>query len=254
MEWIEASWPAPPWVRAGCTTRLGGASAGRYASLNLGGHVGDDPACVARNRALLREYLCLPAEPLWLRQVHGCDVITAGAQLSPCGAGGEADAAVASEPGAVCAVLTADCLPLLLCDRAGTRVAAVHAGWRGLASGVIEAAVRRLGIAPENLLVWLGPAIGPDAFEVGDEVRAAFVAWDGAAAGAFRRSQAGRWWADLYGLARQRLQALGVDQAWGGGFCTKSDERRFFSYRRDGITGRMASLIWLASDPAAPPN
>lgn len=238
MDWIEPDWPAPSGVRAAATTRLGGASLGPYASWNLGDHVGDDPAAVAANRRLLRERLGLPAEPLWLRQVHGCNVAQAG--------GCEADAAVAFAPGQVCAVLTADCLPLLFCDRSGTRVAAVHAGWRGLAAGVIEAAVARLGVAPGELLCWLGPAIGPDAFEVGDEVRQAFLAQGLAGAeAAFRASPSGRWLADLYALARIRLRAVGVPGVWGGGLCTYADGERFFSYRRDGLTGRMASLVWI---------
>jgi polyphenol oxidase len=241
LDWIEPDWPAPPGVRCGCTTRLGGVSRGPYASLNLADHVGDDPQCVERNRALLREHLSLPSDPLWLRQVHGCEVARGGADRSGC----EADASVATGPGLVCAVLTADCLPLLLCDRAGTRVGAVHAGWRGLAAGVVEAAVASMAIAPADLLAWLGPAIGPDAFEVGDEVRAAFLAYDPGAAAAFRPSSSGRWLADIDLVARRRLLALGVGQVWGGGYCTLTDTERFFSYRRDGATGRMASLIWL---------
>jgi len=244
MRWIEPNWPAPARVRAVSTTRVGGESRGPYASLNLGDHVGDDPAAVTQNRRLLRERLALPAEPHWLRQVHGCAV--AGVQLDDPGC--EADAAVAFGPGAVCAVLTADCLPLLLCDRAGTRVAAVHAGWRGLAEGVIEAAVVRLAADPGDLLVWLGPAIGPAAFEVGGEVRERFLATGGAAAAAaFRPDGGGKWLADIYLLARLRLRSVGVDGVFGGGLCTWSDPVRFFSYRRDGATGRMASLIWLAA-------
>lgn len=241
LDWIEPDWPAPAQVRALTTTRAGGVSLGSYAGLNLGDHVGDDPARVALNRAQLRQGLGLPTEPQWLRQVHGCAVASDPAQAGVC----EADAALATGPGLVCAVLTADCLPLLFCDRAGTRVAAVHAGWRGLADGVIEAAVGALHTAPADLLVWLGPAIGPGAFEVGDEVRAAFLARDPAAAVAFRPSPAGRWLADIYALARRRLEALGVRQVWGGGLCTFADPGRFYSYRRDGATGRMASLIWL---------
>lgn len=238
MDWIEPEWPAPSGVRAVATTRRGGLSRGPYASWNLGDHVGDDPAAVDANRRLLRERLGLPAEPLWLRQVHGCTVADVG--------GCEADAAVAFAPGQVCAVLTADCLPLLFCDRSGTRVAAVHAGWRGLAAGVIEAAVARLGVAPDSLLCWLGPAIGPEAFEVGDEVRQAFLT-HGPSGGevAFRPSPSGRWLADLYALAGLRLRALGVSGVWGGGLCTYQDAERFFSYRRDGLTGRMASLVWI---------
>lgn len=238
MDILLPNWPAPPNVRACTTTRDGGVSLGPYASLNLGDHVGDDPAAVAENRARLRRELALPAEPLWLTQVHGIVVAE--------GQGGCADASVAFGPGTVCTVMTADCLPLLLCDRAGTRVAAVHAGWRGLLAGVIEATVTRLGVPGTEVLVWLGPAIGPDAFEVGAEVRAAFVAEDAAVAAAFTPSPAGRWLADIYALARLRLARCGVTAVYGGELCTWSDAARFYSYRRDGVTGRMASLIWLA--------
>ncbi len=174
MDLIRPDWPAPPWVRAYCTTRDGGVSSGAYASLNLGDHVGDDPEQVARNRAILADRLALPAEPLWLKQVHGCDLAEAGSAQSGCAA----DAAVARAPGQVCAVMTADCLPLLLCDQDGRTAAAVHAGWRGLAAGVIEGAVQGLGVEPHRILAWLGPAIGPDAFEVGAEVRETFLADD----------------------------------------------------------------------------
>jgi hypothetical protein len=204
--------------------------------------VGDDPGRVALNRARVREQLDLPAEPLWLRQVHGCEV----AQASEGPAGCTADAAVARGPGQVCAVMTADCLPVLLCDRRGRAVAAVHAGWRGLAAGVVEEAVAALGTGPDQVLAWLGPAIGPDAFEVGPEVRDRFLASDREAAKAFRPGAGDRWLADLYTLARRRLDAVGVQAVYGGGFCTYSEADRFFSYRRDGSTGRMASLIWLA--------
>jgi hypothetical protein len=248
---IVPEWNAPPNVRALVTTRYGGASGGAYAGLNLGDHVGDDPALVAQNRAALRAML--PAEPVWLRQVHGVAVAVADADAvsEPV----EADASVARRPGKVCAVLTADCLPLLLCDDAGTVVAAAHAGWRGLAAGVIECTVRSMGVAPASLIAYLGPAIGPAAFEVGDEVRQTFVAADPAAQQAFTRHSAlstqhsplstQKWLADIYLLARQRLQSLGVDRIHGGGYCTHNDPQRFYSYRRDGATGRMASLIWL---------
>jgi len=247
---IEPDWPAPPWVRACSTTREGGVSDGPYASLNLGHHVGDVPARVACNRALLRERLGLPADPLWLRQVHGSALVTG---LSPGPDSCEADGAIASGPGTVCAVMTADCLPVLMCDRQGTRIAAVHAGWRGLASGILERAFESLAVSPECLLVWLGPAIGADAFEVGPEVRQEFIAADPTTDSAFRPSESGRWLADLAGLARQRLARLGVTAVYGGGYCTVSDSRRFFSYRRDRVTGRMASLIWLEPHPGAPP-
>ncbi len=242
MDLIRPEWPAPPWVHACCTTRGGGVSAGVYRSLNLGDHVGDAPGRVARNRALLRTALALPAEPLWLNQVHGCTVVRTGGRV----ARPDADAVIACRPGSVCAVLTADCLPLLICDRQGRRVAAVHAGWRGLAAGVIEATLRALGAPRGDLLVWLGPAIGPAAFEVGPEVRAAFLAADPEIASAFQAGPGGTWFADLFALARHRLAGAGVTQVHGGTDCTYSDAARFFSYRRDGVTGRMASLIWIS--------
>ncbi len=236
--WLLPEWPAPPAVRALVTTRAGGVSRGPYASLNLADHVGDTAAAVAENR----RRLCarLPAEPLWLRQVHGSAVVDAAAAAPDA----EADAALTRQPGTVCAVLTADCLPVLLCSRSGRTVCAAHAGWRGLAGGVLEAAVAALAESPEDLLAWLGPAIGPRAFEVGDEVRAAFLAAAPQAEAAFAPAAPGKWLADLYLLARQRLQAAGVVRIFGGGLCTFSDAARFYSYRRDGITGRMAALIW----------
>ncbi|TJZ72901.1 peptidoglycan editing factor PgeF [Chitiniphilus eburneus] len=251
LPWLQPDWPAPANVRVGVTTRLGGVSTAPYGTLNLGDHVGDDVASVAANRARVRA--CLPAEPFWLQQVHGTTV----ARLDDAEAARVADAAVASTPGRVCVVMTADCLPVLLCNRAGTAVGAAHAGWRGLADGVLEATVAAMGTAPSELLAWFGPAIGPTAFEVGDEVRATFIAHTAEAAQAFRPGRiAGKWWADLYLLARQRLATLGVQSIHGGDLCTVSDAERFFSYRRDGITGRMASLIWLdaGSEPAAPSN
>jgi len=239
--WLVPEWPAPPRVHACTTTRLGGVSEGPYASLNLAAHVGDDPEQVAENRRRLLQALRLPAMPLWLQQVHGTTVVNAVGAKPDC----MADASYADREGAVCVVMTADCLPLLLCSDDGTRVAAVHAGWRGLLEGVIENAVRALGSPGKRLLAWLGPAIGPGAFEVGDEVRAAFVAADPTAATAFVPSPAGRWLADIYDLARQRLACVHVDAVYGGHWCTVGDAERFYSYRRDGVTGRMASLIWL---------
>jgi YfiH family protein len=242
QEFIFPDWPAPANVRAVVTSRAGGVSKKPYDTFNLAAHVGDDPAAVRANRARLREALKPPAEPAWLRQVHGVNVIDAAqAHGEP-----EADGAFAARPGVVCAVLTADCLPVLLCDRAGTRVAALHAGWRGLASGVIEQGVRALAVGGGELLAWLGPAIGREEFEVGAEVRAAFVAHDPAAERAFRPRADGKYLADSVQLARQRLMAVGVADVYGGGFCTVRDSERFYSYRRDGRTGRMASLIWLA--------
>ena len=237
--WIVPDWPAPAGVRALITTRAGGASRGAYAGLNLGLGSGDAAEDVARNRASLRQ--ALPAEPLWLRQVHGTTVVEAdSAQDHP-----EADAALARMPGRVCAVLTADCLPLLLCDAQGTIVAAAHAGWRGLSSGVIEQTLRAMNRPPQTLLAYLGPAIGPAAYEVGMEVRAALIAADPRAEAAFAPGRPGRFYADLYALARARLARGGVSRVFGGGFCTYSERERFYSYRRDGVTGRMASLIWM---------
>ena len=239
---IVPDWPAPRSVQAVVTTRLGGVSTGPYASFNLGDHVGDDPAAVIANRRLLAEALALPAVPHWLRQVHGTHVMRVSGMVTtePL----EADGAWTDEIGVVCTVGTADCLPVLFCDLAGTHVAAAHAGWRGLAAGVLEATVAALDVAPDRLLAWMGPAIGATAFEVGPEVREAFLRIDVAAAAAFRPGPGDRWRADLTLLARQRLNRLGVNGVWGGQWCTASDPDRFFSYRRDGVTGRMATLIW----------
>lgn len=235
--WIEPDWPAPRGVRAASTLRSGGFSQGAYAGLNLGAHVGDDPAHVAANRRLLREALNLPAEPLWLHQVHGTGVIDADKSASLTG-----DAAVTRLAGAVCAVMTADCLPILLCDRSGSCVAAVHAGWRGLAGGVVEAAVAALD--GTDLMAWLGPAIGPESFEVGEDVRRVFCDRAGDCSSAFNRTSGDRWRADLYEIARRVLRRAGVRDVYGGGYCTHADPERFYSYRRDGRTGRMATLIW----------
>lgn len=242
--WITPDWPAPARARAGTTTRQGGMSEVPYDSLNLGDHVGDAVQAVVENRRRLRDQRALPAEPVWLKQVHGVGVVDAAhVRGIP-----EADAAFAHDAGVVCAVMTADCLPVLLCDQNGTVVAATHAGWRGLVDGVIEATVLRMGVSATKLMAWLGPAIGPAAFEVGDEVRAQFLAVDDAAATAFRPSPQGRWLADIYLLARQRLARLGIERVYGGHWCTFNDQERFYSYRRDGVTGRMATLIWLARE------
>ena len=239
---IVPEWPAPATVRALITTRAGGVSQGAYASLNLGDHVGDEAAAVAENRARLA--LLLPDSPLWLRQVHGTGV----ADTRSARAGCEADASMTRESGRVLAVLTADCLPVLLADDTGSAIAVAHAGWRGLVAGVIERTVDALNLEPGRLVAYLGPAIGPSAFEVGDEVRHAFVAPDAEAAAAFvPGGTAGKWFADLYMLARQRLARLGTTRVFGGGFCTHGEADRFFSHRRDRVTGRMASLIWLES-------
>lgn len=235
---ITPDWPAPANVKALQTTRQGGVSMGVYASLNLGEHVKDNPQHVAANRQLLSAYL--PTEPVWLNQVHGVRVIDAA--LSSCLE--SADASVATRKQVVCVTMTADCLPVLLCDHAGTVVAAVHAGWRSLCDGVIEATVAAMPVPTDQLMAWLGPAIGPEAFEVGSEVRAQFMAKDEQAESAFK-VKGDKWLGDLYTIARQRLQRLGVTQVYGGGHCTFSEPETFFSFRRDGDTGRMGSFIWL---------
>lgn len=244
-------WPAPRRVRALQTTRNGGVSVAPYHSLNLGNHVGDASLAVARNRILLNTLL--PSEPVWLEQVHGIRV--ANADHANCRE--IADACIATQRGAVCVVMTADCLPILLCDAAGTVVGAAHAGWKGLAAGVIEATVKAMEVAPHKLLAWLGPAISPAAFAVGAEVREIFVAQHPAACTAFtpsplRKEPQGaehgapeKFYADLYALARLRLQAIGITQIYGGEHCTHTEVEQFFSYRRDGVTGRMGTFIWL---------
>jgi YfiH family protein len=245
---ILPDWPAPPNVKALQTTRHGGVSTGSFASLNLGDHVGDAPLAVARNRSLLEPLL--PGEPVWLRQVHGTAVADAGA--APCLP--QADACISSRTGEVCVVMTADCLPVLLCDEQGGAVGAIHAGWRGLCEGVIEQTVRAMKVPPDSLMAWLGPAISAQAFEVGAEVRAAFIERQSGAASAFVPSSrdAGnqapggeKWLADICQLARLRLYALGVPRVFGGDWCTYADKEKFYSYRRDGVTGRMGTLIWL---------
>lgn len=241
---IVPDWPAPPRVRAAFTLRQGGVSEGPYDSLNLGAHVGDSPEAVAENRRRVRERLELPAEPSWLHQVHGTAVVDLDRDEAP-----TADAVLTRRPGRVCAILVADCMPVLFAARDGSVVAAAHAGWRGLAGGVLEATVERLAIDPGALMAWLGPAIGPAHFEVGDEVRAAFLARDPGATVAFERNARGRWQCDLGLLARRRLTALGLREIHGGSWCTYADAERFFSYRRDGQCGRMAALIWLDSSP-----
>jgi YfiH family protein len=239
---IYPDWPASPRVHAVSTTRRGGVSSGPYTAFNLADHVGDDPEAVRNNRSALRQSLGLTDEPAWLSQVHGNRVVDAATIHMPV----KADASFSGRAATVCAVLTADCLPVLFCDRQATRVAAAHAGWRGLAAGVLENAVRALGIPPSELMAWLGPAIGSQAFEVGDEVYRAFIEQHQQAVDAFTVRSNGHWLADLYQLARIRLQVVGVTAIYGGDFCTYTERERFYSYRRDGITGRMASLIWLS--------
>ena len=241
MSWIEPDWPAPARVRAFVTTREGGVSAGEFASLNLGEKGGDAPANVERNRAIVRDRL--PADPRWLDQVHGTNVVELDGAS---GARARADGAVSAKPGEVAVVLVADCMPLLLCDRTGGRVGIAHAGWRGMAAGVIENTVAALGVAPAEIMAWMGPAIGPDAFEVGSEVRDAFAATDAGSDAAFAPHKPGKYLADLYALARRRLARAGVTAVFGGGFCTYHDAERFFSYRRVRESGRMGAFIWIA--------
>ncbi len=238
-QWLVPDWPAPARVRAFATTRDGGVSEGEYGSLNLGLTSGDECERVLRNREIVRAHL--PEMPQWLAQVHGVEV----ARLETAAPGApRADGAVSALPGRVCAVLTADCMPLLLCDARGTQVAAVHAGWRGMAAGIIENAVAQFE-DPARVLAWMGPTIGPDAFEVGVEVREAFVARDPGAGAAFRPHLPGKHFADLYELARRRLAAAGVPRAWGGDFCTRNEPGRFFSYRRCAASGRQGAFAWL---------
>ena len=242
---LTPEWPAPPGVRAAFTLRSGGVSAPPFDLLNLGAHVGDEAQAVAENRRRVRTQLRLPEEPAWMEQVHGIDVLDLDA-LGPAVPAGiaTADAALTRRSGRICTVQVADCLPVLLAARDGSAVAAAHAGWRGLAAGVLEATVQTVAVAPEQLIAWLGPAIGPTHFEVGEEVRSAFLTHSAAAAGAFTANPRGRWQCNLAALARARLAVLGVAAVFGGGWCTYADAARFFSYRRDGRCGRMAALIW----------
>ena len=241
---ISAQWSAPKHVRALTTTRMGGVSPAPYENFNLGDHVGDDAHAVHMNRAVFRQAMRLPSNPVWLKQVHGTNIVNAAAIAAD--ADITADGAYTDKPGVVLAVLTADCLPIFLCDRNGTEVAIVHAGWRGLAAGVIEAGIRATGAPCAHLLAHLGPGIGPQSYEVGDEVRQEFVRHDSEAARAFAAVAEGKWLADMYELARMRLHSFGVTEITGGQYCTYRDKDKFFSYRRDGVTGRMVSAIWIA--------
>jgi polyphenol oxidase len=238
---LTPDWPAPHGVRAAFTLRSGGVSLSPFDSLNVGSHVDDAPDAVAVNRRRIADHLQLPEEPSWLTQVHGVAV----ADLNEKAPILRADAAVSRTTGRVCVVQVADCLPVLLAAMNGASVGAAHCGWRGLASGVLEATVARMQVTPGELCAWLGPAIGAAAFEVGEEVRAAFIAHDARAASAFSANLRGRFQCDLFELARQRLTALGVQRITGGGLCTYNDPKRFFSFRRDGRCGRMAALVWL---------
>jgi polyphenol oxidase len=242
LDWVTPDWPVPASVCVCATLRGGGASEGAYASLNLAHHVGDREDRVAENRRRLSVALELPSEPLWLNQVHGVSV----ARHTDPDASRPADASVAFERGQVCAVLTADCLPVVLADRGATRIAVAHAGWRGLAAGVLESAITALDVPASQLVAWFGPAISQPAFEVGAEVRAAFLAKSPAYGAAFAANARGRYQADLYKLAHLTLEQAGVRSVYGGGWCTFGEPERFFSYRRDGgRTGRIATVAWL---------
>jgi polyphenol oxidase len=242
LELLTPEWPAPAQIQAVSTTRAGGLSPAPYASLNVGLGSGDSHTNVLANRATLAQAAKLPAAPRWLSQVHGRDCVDAANAAD----GAQADASVAFARGQVCAIMTADCLPILLCDFSGTRIGAAHAGWRGLAQGVIEATVRRLDTQPDQLMAWLGPCISAAAYEVGSEVFDTFVSHHGADAAYFSATRPGHWHADLHGLARARLARLSVTAVFASPLCTAGDSQRFFSYRRDGVTGRMVSLIWIA--------
>ncbi len=248
MQIITPDWPAAKNIHAFCTTRkspeqnktqVKGAA---YADFNLALHVDDNPEQVNVNRQQLLKYYKLPTEPVWLNQVHGCQVIEVPHSHSP--SPPTADAAFTRTAEQLCTVMTADCLPLLICNRRGNKVAAAHAGWRGLAAGVIETSVAQFNEKPTELLVWLGPAIGAEVFEVGSEVRDIFINKQAQSAAAFKENRAGYYLADIYQLARLRLQSMGIDAVYGGEYCTFTDVDHFYSYRRDGTTGRQASLIW----------
>ncbi len=240
--YLRADWPAPDRVKALVTTRNGGLSEAGFSSLNLGLYSGDDQEKVRANRQLLQQGLNLATSPLWLKQVHGVEVADAGTDHQEV----EADASASRGSGAACAVLTADCLPVLFCNLDGTVVAAAHAGWKGLVAGVLESTIKSMGVSPETVMAWLGPAISQRNFEIGPEVRDQFLADDTGCSEAFIPGHGDRWFADLYSLARRRLNRLGVNRIYGGDFCTYDQPELFYSYRRDGkASGRMASLIWL---------
>jgi len=241
IAWMAADWPAPSHVRAGTTLRGSGISQPPFEHFNLALHVGDDSETVQANRATLRAALALPSEPCWLEQVHSVVVVDAATPSERV----LADASYSHEVGKVCVVMTADCLPVLFCNRQGTRVAAAHAGWRGLADGILEATLAQAGLLAAETLAWLGPAIGAAVYEVGEEVKQAFIRQPMHDESAFVPTGPDKFMMDMYGLARQRLRASGIDSIYGGDHCTFSEPDSFYSYRRDGVTGRMASLIWL---------
>lgn len=245
-QWIVPDWPAPARVRALVTTRAGGNSSGPYSSMNLGRRTADDPAAVEANHAQLNRLL--PEPPRWLAQVHGSTVVDADMMNGKSNEVPQADASVAHRPGTVCAILVADCLPVLFTDRTGSCIAAAHAGWRGLASGVLGNTIARMPAQPADLMAWIGPGIGPTAFEVGDDVLQAFCAEAPERKSAFKALRPGKWLCDLPSLARDALRRAGVTEIHGGDLCTYTDVERFYSHRRNPLTGRMAALIWRTSD------
>lgn len=239
--WLQANWPAPDFIKAGTTLRQGGVSRGAYTSFNLASHVGDDLSVVEENRAILIRNVDIPKSPQWLEQVHSTKaVLLPNKNETP-----KADASYTTEKNIVCAVMTADCLPVLITDKQGSCIAAIHAGWRGLCDGIIEETIKKLPVDAETLLVWLGPAIGANVYEVGKEVYDAFTRVDTDAKQAFTATSEGHWLFDIYQLAKLRLNKIGVRDIYGGEHCTLSEEESFFSYRRDNVTGRMASMIWI---------
>lgn len=240
FDWISPEWPVPGWIKSVVTTRSGGVSLSPYDSFNLAQHVGDDADRVKQNRQLLKERLYLPSEPAWLEQVHGVEVKDLSEQENDV-----ADASYSNQAGKVCVVMTADCLPVLFCNKDGSEVAAAHAGWRGLVNGVLEKTIQQFASPASDITAWLGPAISVDAFEVGEEVKEAFVLALPQSEQAFHAGKPGKWFADLYLLASLRLQQCGVSAIYGGDFCTFHEKERFYSFRRDGQTGRMANLIWI---------
>ncbi|EKT59443.1 purine nucleoside phosphorylase YfiH [Providencia sneebia] len=238
---IFPDWPQPANIISCSTTRLGGVSLPPFDSLNLGGHVGDDPMLVSKNRQHLLEIANLPQPPLWLEQVHGTKVLNLTDEII---INNQADAVYSNQVGQVCAIMTADCLPVLFCSKDGSEVAAAHAGWRGLCEGILENTLAKFSDPTNEIMAWLGPAIGPEKFEVGAEVREAFINQSNELAGGFT-AYGDKFLADIYFLARKKLQRMGLTSIYGGSFCTVTDKNRFFSYRREGKTGRMASLIWI---------
>ncbi|PNH96919.1 peptidoglycan editing factor PgeF [Vibrio diazotrophicus] len=240
MNWITPNWNAPKQVKAFASTRIGGCSKSPYEGLNLGMHVGDDPILVQSNRDLLQQQTEMPTAPVWLNQTHSTVVLEIA---QPTNDVLDADGVITSSPNVVCSAMTADCLPVLITNTQGTQVAAVHAGWRGLAGGIVENALTHFS---NDVMLWLGPAIGPQAFEVGEDVLQAFLDYDSKAATAFvPGKQQGKWWANMATLTRLRMAKLGIDQVFDSGLCTYQDPQRFYSYRRDGVTGRQATFIWI---------